>query len=236
MNQTNPKYRQVQNALYKLIINGVYNEGDSLPSENELSVQYGITRMTARNALQSLEKDGLILRKQGKGSIVQSKRKSVELLSIRGFTAVMKARNIEVQTRILQKPHIQPWPEDFFFQLSDLEKLAGCIQLQRLRLANGEPVMYEASYLPNMNLSSMTKRLLINDSLFDTLQINHHIEIMKVRQKFRAVKAEGQQADYLQVNDGDPLLHITRKLSTNKKNFNVYSSVFFNSENHLIEI
>jgi GntR family transcriptional regulator/GntR family frlABCD operon transcriptional regulator len=231
-----PKYRQVQHELYCLIVNGIYKAGDALPSENDLSAQYGITRMTVRNALQSLENDGLIKKIRGKGSIVQSKRKSVELLSIRGFTEVMKSRNMEVETRIIKKPQLTAWPQEFFFQLSDLEKTAGCIKLERLRLANSELVMYEISYLPNFNLNAMIRSPLINGSLFDTLQINHKIEILGVRQKFRALKASGQQVELLEVEPGDPLLHITRKLNTNREHFNLYSSVYFNSENHLIEI
>ena len=66
-----PQYRQLYEILRKHIMNGVYEEGSLLPSENEFCAAHNMTRPTVRHALDSLVKDGLILKKQGKGSIVR---------------------------------------------------------------------------------------------------------------------------------------------------------------------
>jgi len=231
-----PHYVRVQNALRLLISQGVYKQGDALPSENELSTQFSITRMTVRNALQSLEKDGLILKKKGIGSIVLAKRRSIGLLSIKGFTEIMKDENIQVETIMIKKPSVTAWNDDFFFELNETELAAGCIEMDRVRKINKEAIMYEVTYLPNLNLQKFCTKPFINKSLFDTLHFTYGIEITHVVQKFRAISANAEQAELLGVKKGKPLLHVIRKLKTNRANFYVYSSVLFNSENHLIEL
>ena len=62
-----PQYRKLYELLRKHILKGVYEEGSLLPSENELCAVYEMTRPTVRHALDSLVKDGLILKKTGKG-------------------------------------------------------------------------------------------------------------------------------------------------------------------------
>lgn len=231
-----PQYIRVQNALRLLIAKGIYQAGDTLPSENDLSAEFGITRMTVRNALSALEKDGLISKKKGIGSIVHSKRKSIELLSIKGFTEVMKTESFKTKTKVIKKPTLDNWGNDFFFELSENEIDAGCIKMERLRKIDKEPVMFEATFIPNINLPKFCAKPFVNGSLFDTLHISYGIEIISVVQNFRAIKAQGNQVKLLGISRGNPLLHIIRKLSTNRENFNIYSSVYFNSENHSIEL
>ncbi len=65
-----PLYLRAVDALYELIESGVYAAGESLPSEAELALRLGVSRSTIREALSYLEKDDLILRKQGVGTFV----------------------------------------------------------------------------------------------------------------------------------------------------------------------
>ena len=91
-------YIKVQKELKKKIVRGEYSDGDLLPSENKLSEHYGLSRMTIRHALKDLENEGLISRHKGKGSIVESKQRSIELLSIKGFTEIMKGKEVDIYT------------------------------------------------------------------------------------------------------------------------------------------
>ena len=65
-----PLYRKISEDLRNRIISGEYQNGDSLPSERELSEMFGVERMTVRRALDLLVKDGLIIKKAGYGSRV----------------------------------------------------------------------------------------------------------------------------------------------------------------------
>jgi GntR family transcriptional regulator/GntR family frlABCD operon transcriptional regulator len=115
-----PQYRRLYEILRKHINEGVYGEGDLLPSENELCRIYEMTRPTVRQALGCLANDGFIRKHQGKGSIVQNQQRYIGILSVSGTTSAAGNRNLK--TRIIEKPVIIRWPEDFMFQLSDLER------------------------------------------------------------------------------------------------------------------
>lgn len=227
-----PQYRKLYEILRKHIVNGVYQEGDLLPSENDLCATYGITRPTVRQALDTLVKDGLILKKQGKGSIVRKPPQNIGILSIAGTASAVGVRYLK--TDILQKPLVQKWAEDFPFELSELEQESGCIYMERLRYVEDEPVFYDVNHLPNIFLPRITQRSFENKSLFEILRKNYQIEILGGEQQLKAVKATVKLRQLLHLKPGQPVLYIERKLYTNKEGFNIYSTIYFNSDKHAI--
>lgn len=227
-----PQYRQLYELLRKHILTGVYEEGSLLPSENELCVVHNMARPTVRHALDTLVKDGLILKKQGKGSIVRKQLQNIGILSIAGTASAIGVRFLK--TDILQKPVTKGWEENFPFELSELEKKAGCIYMERLRYVDNEPVFYDINHLPNIYLPRITSRSFENKSLFEILRQHYHIEILGGEQKLKAVKPEEKIKNILNLKKGQPVLYIERKLTTNKEGFNIYSTIYFNSEKHAI--
>ncbi|MEZ5103812.1 MAG: GntR family transcriptional regulator [Draconibacterium sp.] len=227
-----PQYRKLYELLRKHIVDGVYEEGSLLPSENELCASYQMTRPTVRHALDSLVKDGMILKKQGKGSIVRKQIQNIGILSISGTASAVGVRYLK--TDILQKPVIKTWPENFSFELTDLEKESGCVYMERLRYVEEVPVFYDINHLPNIYLPRITNRSFENKSLFEILRKNYQIEVLGGEQKLKAIKADKSIQKILQLRSGQPVLHIERKLTTNKEGFNIYSTIYFNSEKHAI--
>jgi GntR family transcriptional regulator/GntR family frlABCD operon transcriptional regulator len=229
-------YLAVQNDLKRLIITGYYSLGDMLPSENKLSEEYSLSRMTIRIALKNLETEGLIYRKQGKGSFVGFKRKSVELLTVKGFSEVMRRKNAEIDTRFIQKPHIREWEKDFYWDLHTEERESGCISLSRVRSIQNKPVMYEETYLSNTDLENFSNISFTNNSLFDTLSVQYKTEITGVTQNVRAILAPEYMAKYMEIDTNAPVLEIMRKLTTTNPNIFIYSFVFCNTNEFTIEI
>lgn len=227
-----PQYRKLYELLRKHITNGVYEEGSLLPSENELCTTHSMTRPTVRHALDTLVKEGLILKQQGKGSIVRKPIQNIGILSISGTASAIGVRNLK--TDILQKPDIRMWPENFPFELSDMEKEIGCVYLERLRYVDEVPVFYDVNHLPNIYLPRITTRSFENKSLFEILRKNYQIEILGGEQKLKAVKPDEKIKQLLKLKPDQPVLHIERKLTTNKAGFNIYSTIYFNSEKHAI--
>jgi GntR family transcriptional regulator/GntR family frlABCD operon transcriptional regulator len=227
-----PQYRKLYEILRKHIITGVYTEGDLLPSENELCSAYEMARPTVRHALETLVKDGLILKKQGKGSIVRKPPQNIGILSISGTASAVGVRYLK--TDILQKPEVRTWPGDFPFELTELEAESGCVYMERLRFVEEEPVFYDVNHLPNIFLPRITQRSFENKSLFEILRQNYQIEILGGEQKLKAVKPTVQLRQLLRLKPGQPVLYIERKLYTNKADFNIYSTIYFNSDKHAI--
>lgn len=227
-----PQYRKLYEVLRKQIFSGIFEEGSLLPSENELCTSFGIARPTVRHALETLVRDGLIVKRKGKGSIVRKPPRQIGILSISGTSTAIGERYLK--TVILQKPQVQAWPEDFPFELSELERESGCIYMKRLRFVDEQPVFYDINHIPNSNLGRFTSRSFDNKSLFNILRRYYQIEILGGEQILKAIKADGQVAELLEVRNGHPVLYIERKLRTNREGFHIYSSIYFNSETHTI--
>ncbi len=225
-----PQYRQLYELLRKHIISGVYKEGDILPSENELCKIHGLTRPTVRQALDTLVHDGYILKHQGKGSIVHKLSKEIGILSIHGTTSVIGDKSL--QTKIIVKPEVKAWDEPFFFALSEKEIESGCIYTERLRMVNKKPIFYDTNYLPNMNLPRFCTRNLENKSLFELLRQYYQTEIKGGQQRLRAIPCNKKLSKYLKIETGHPVLHLERKITTNRPDFHIYSSLFCNTQEY----
>ena len=229
-----PLYRQIQASLKEKITSGVYVEGGLLPSENELCVEFNATRMTVRQALNELVREGYITRQHGKGSTVSASRKSLGLLSLKGWTEVVVASDRHGKTLVLEGPVLRKLEDTAFKPLIDNEKHEEFIFFKRLRLVEDSPVMYEHTYIPNENLPNFIKEPLLEGSLFRTLLIKYQIDVQSMTQEVRAVAADKETANLLKIKQKSPVLHLLRKYKTSIDGFFLYSSIYCNTEKFTI--
>jgi DNA-binding GntR family transcriptional regulator len=230
LNTTVPQYRKVYETLRKHIENGEYSEGDILPSENELCVVHQVTRPTVRKALDILTNEGYIKKRQGLGSVVQKKPKGIGILSLSGTTSAVGQGNLK--TKVIVKPVVKRWPENFVFELSETELESGCIYFERLRLVDNSPIFYDVSFLPNLNLPRFTSRILDNKSLFNILREIYHVKVTSGEQFIEAIKPNIDIQKHLKVTENTPILNLQRKMETNRINFNIYSFVYCDTSEH----
>lgn len=223
-----PLHKQIYELLRKQIQEGIYVENNLLPSENELSRLHSVTRPTIRKALDRLTNEGYIHRRQGKGSIVKGKPIGVGILSFAGTTSAIGKENLV--TKIMCGPELRHWESAFSFKISDREKEAGCYYLERLRLVNNEPVFFDITKIPNINIPRFSQRNFENNSLFDILRKKYQIEIKGGQQQILAIPADEQLQDYFKVPPGSPVLQLNRKIATNRPDFYFYSQVFCNTQ------
>jgi DNA-binding GntR family transcriptional regulator len=227
-----PRYKSLYEVLRRHINEGVYGEGDLLPSENELGTLYGMTRPTVRQALGKLAGEGYIKKRQGKGSIVHRLPLDIGILSVSGTTSAVGSRNLK--THITVKPHLVQWPEGFMFPLSDLEKESGCIYMERLRLLDDDPIFYDISFIPNINLPRITSRQFENKSLFQILRTHYNIEIRGGEQRIKAIPSSAKTGRFLGIGKGRPVLHLERKITTSIEGLFLYSSIYCNTAKYSI--
>ena len=228
-----PQHRKLYELLRKHIVEGVYPEGSLLPSENELCGTHDVTRPTVRQALSKLASEGYILKRQGKGSIVRSLPKGIGILSLQGTTSGVGKHNLE--TRPAGKPYTSKWPEYFPFELSELELESGCIVLERARIVDSFPVLYDISYIPNINIPRFTQKSFENRSLFDVMRSTYNIEVTGGDQKIMAIQANKEIGNYLDIKEGDPVLKLERKMDTNRPEYSFYSVIFCNTNKFYLE-
>lgn len=233
MENEQPLYQKVYNSLREKITNGTYKEGDIIPSENELCYAHGVTRPTVRQALDKLVNEGMIYKHHGKGSIVKSTKLGLGILSIESTTAAV--HNVNLETKIVSPPIIKPWDENFFYELSSYEEQDDCIYFERQRVVEHQIVLFEKTYLPNINMQGFVSKNLENKSLFDTLRKDYGIEVKGGEQRIFAIKADEDITLKLNVKLNEPILRLQRKISTNKSGFNLYSDLYCNTEKFFLQ-
>lgn len=142
----NPLYQQLMLRLKNDVSAGVYPAGARIPSEQMLCETYGVSRVTVRKAILDLVQEGLLVRKQGKGTFVAGQRLKRDLRQVTSFTDACAQRGQQAQTRLISAQLVPAAAEDA--HLLGLSEDATLFEIIRLRLIDGEPVMLEINRFP----------------------------------------------------------------------------------------
>lgn len=210
-----PLYLQLVDALEKEI-RGTMSAHDKLTSERELTQLYGVSRITVRLALKELEDRGLVYKKHGKGTFVSENSDSVvDLSSMYSFTEQMKKLGKEPETKVLSFQQIEV--TDAIAKQMNLDTGASVYEIERLRLANKVPLMLERTYVPMSLFEGMTQEMLSTKSLYDSFREDFGQLVRQADEEFYASIALENEAGYLNIKSGDPVLHVIRK-TFNMKN------------------
>jgi DNA-binding GntR family transcriptional regulator len=228
------QYRMMYQDLKQKILLGVFKTGDILPSENELAALFKTTRVTVRQALDELVKEGYIVKEKGKGSFVQSERGFLGLMAFKDFSELGQKQVHAITTKLTKAPSQINWPDDFFYPLTNIEKKTKCICIERIRYVDDDPVIYENFYIPNIKLDKLCTEEFIDGSLLKTLRIKHLIEMTNVEQFMKGMPANQQVAQSLKIPINEPIIKIFRRHSTNKKQFFFFSTLEAYTEKYAI--
>lgn len=205
-----PLYFQIYIQLLAMIQSGRLRPGDPLPSEEELSRIYGVSRMTSRQALQELKSKGFASRHKGQGSFVSQPPFEKDITHLRGFTAEMRALGIEASSRVLTAEILPASPE-----VADklrIEINSPIYQLRRLRLADGVPVAIEEARLPSARFPGVEELDFSRLSLYQTLRDRYGIRVSRADEILEARSAGYKEAKLLEVQPKASLLVISRTL------------------------
>jgi GntR family transcriptional regulator len=203
-----PFYHQLYEILRDNITRGIWQPGDLLPAESELIEQYDVSRITVRQALDELVNEGLIYRQRGRGTFVAHPTVEQSLNRIISFTEDMRQRGFEPGTEVLFNGLI-PAPADIAgqLQITPGDELA---RLERLRLADGEPMSIEEAYLVHRYCPGVLQHDYANQPLRETLEKQYGLRLVRARQTIRAIAAPRNLAEKLSIPANAPLLSIER--------------------------
>lgn len=205
-----PMYFQIQTQLLRMIQLGRLRAGDPLPSEEELSRIYGVSRMTSRQALQSLKSQGYVSRHKGRGSFVSQPWVEKDITHLCGFTAEMRALGLSASSRVLHAETVPASPE-VAAQLN-IAVTAPVFHLCRLRLADELPVAVEEIRLPCGRFPGVDKLDFSSLSLYQTLRVRYGIRVSRADEVLEARSATKNEAQLLEVAPRASLLVISRTL------------------------
>ena len=200
---SSPLYHQLMQRIADDIEKGNYPVGSRIPPEHELEKTYEVSRVTVRRALAELTAEGLLERKQGKGTFVSTPRISQDLKSIHSFHDSCKKNGVRAGTRVIHVTEIEADATDIAdLNLREDDRV---VETLRVRSADGEPVALEKnhfstvySYLENENL---------NGSLYNVLR-DYGVEPKQATHDISMTFATEAQAKLLNIEPGSPLMRL----------------------------
>lgn len=215
-----PMYYRIEQGILEQIHQGFLRPSDQLPTEAELAERHGVSRITAKRALDDLVQQGLAYRQQGKGTFVASRRIR-DVSGFGSFSDDIRGRGMTPSSQVLLFKEVFPDPA-VRERLHIAEgKLA--IILKRLRLADGEPVALETAYLPSSLCPGLLEEDLATRSLFATLRERYGISPTWADAEIEARSPTRQEAAMLGSKSGMPVLEARR--TTFAANFDVIECV-----------
>ena len=203
-----PKYAQVVSEIKRRIERGEYPPGSLLPSEHQLSGEFGLSRPTIVKALSELRQDGWIDTQQGKGSFVRGRPALADAERTRPAHGVLELPEAELSGELVQAgvkaapPHVRA--------LLALEPGAKAFLRQRLLTEDGEPVELASAWLP-LDVAAGTDLAspdLLNESIRHHLQTRKKIRLDHAVERITARHPAGEEADLLQVAADAPVLSV----------------------------
>ena len=197
-----PLYRQLMQKLRADIAAGVYPAHSRIPSEQVLCDTYHVSRVTVRKALGELTQEGLLKRRQGKGTFVSSPKLYNDLRDVNSFHDACRLMGCEPGARVIHAQLVHA-------EQGDREKL-GCqdeqvVEITRLRLADGQPVMLETNRFP-LSCAWLLERKL-SGSLYELLREQGLIAQRGIHE-ISLTYATAAQARLLSTEPGSALLRL----------------------------
>ncbi len=203
-----PLYAQVEAVLASEIADGTLSPGTQLPTENDLTERFGVSRPTVRKAVQNLVSRGLVEIQRGKGTYVTRPKMTQELTTLSGFVEDMQALGRHPTARLLDKQLVAA-DKTVAHQLA-LPAGSLVVRIRRVRLADGEPVSFDETYL----LREVGEKVVTNDlevePIFTLLETKYDMPLVEAEYRLEAVAAQPDVAEALGVEPGSPLFRIER--------------------------
>lgn len=208
-----PVHTRLEQWIGELIDRGVLRVGDRLPPEEELAPRLGVSRMTLRHALATLQSSGVVTRRTGRsgGTFITERTIDCDLTGLAGFTAQMRRANLRAGARKVSAATIAA-PRDAAAALG-LERGAPVHEIVRIRTANRQPLALEHSYLPAALFPSLIDRRLAG-SIYALLAREYALAPQTAEETLVPVVAGSPESGLLEVAQGTPLLLIERTAYT----------------------
>ena len=203
-----PQYRRIEQALRERIAG--LRPGEALPSDAELQAEFGVSRMTARNAMQRLADDGLVTREPGRGSFVAEPPAYRRANRLMTFTQEMLRRGRVPSSRLLDRS-IRPSTAAEARSL-EIPATEPVVHLRRIRSADDVPIAIESTVLVIGCADAVMAADLERGSLHDALRRAGHV-MRRGHGTIRAATATAEDARLLAMRHGDPVLIEQRVIS-----------------------
>jgi len=199
-----PKYYLLKKTIIEKIGNEEFQSEAPIPSERELMEQYQVSRITVRKAIDELVNEGYLYKIQGKGTYVKSDERSSDLIAITSCTEDVIKLGMTPSKQVVEfevlKANIKRAKALEITTSDNLYKIG------RILYADQEPLNYTVTYLPEKLFPGLIKHSFDKESLYRVLQEEFNVRITKARRTMEAVLAQDCIAEYLDLEEGSPII------------------------------
>ena len=228
-----PLYLRIKEYIEEKIAEGKYKPGDKLPSENKLSNSLEVSRASLREALRVLEEEGKIVKHQGIGTFVNKPtpkfKKGIEKLNSVTETIEKEGYKPGTDNLSLKEINLSESLKEKIFKVSD-EKFDKILRIERVRTADGVPVVYCLDHLVLKYINNDYKKDNFKSSLFDTLSDIYNIEVRQAVTNIISVNADDYIAQLLKIQENNPLLLLEQFHYDEKNRMVLFSQNYFRND------
>ena len=218
------RYAGIAARLRERIRSGACPPGTRLPTERDLALEFGVTRVTIRRALRLLEEERLLRRLQGSGTYV-SPQPSRRIPLMIDYTRSMRDHAPRLKRALLTRAWKPAGPDEA--SALELEPDARILFAERIDTLEGEPVAWDRAFIPEPFAHALDARKLERVDFLETWSRAAHFRIGACRQTIEAVAADAANARHLRLKPGRPLLRSTEVyLSDNRRPAGLFISQY----------
>lgn len=202
-----PVYIQIHNQLRANIENGKWHVGQKIPAERELASEFGVSRMTLRQAIQTLVDEGVLERRVGSGTFVANRKVQEKMSGVTSFTELMHAIGKVPSSKTISYHFAIPSESEA--ETLKLDPGERVLRMERVRYGSQVPICFEIATIPAALIANFSKDE-VTDSFYRTLAEKANLYPGHAVQKVSATSATEKIAEYLGIRRGDALLRMTQ--------------------------
>ena len=224
-----PRYFQLKEFLEKRLLSGEFQPGDQFPTDQNLCLEYNLSRGTVRRAVDMLVEEGRLRREQGRGTFVTTPQLIPIFFRMSNFDEEMHQRGRTPSTKLIQRNVISATPDI----AADLQLYPGeeVIEIVRLRLADGQPMAYEKRYLAYKMCPELLHEDLEKESIHHLLIDKYNIPLIKARHTIEAHSLTECEIELLKAQPGSAGFFVSRVTYTlNDQPVTLYQIIYRGDE------
>jgi GntR family transcriptional regulator len=201
-----PLYVQTREKLRSEL--GQMEPGEPIPAETELEKRFRVSRITVRRAVEDLVAEGLLIRQRGRGTFVQRPKLTHEMGQVTSWTDQLRRLGFSPKTSH-RKVHVEV-PLAHVAEALCLANDQRVVRIQRVRLANREPISYMINYLPARLLPGFTDRKFTQESLYEVLEQEYGLVPAVAVDTVGTRTASEEEVQALRIDRNAPVLSVRR--------------------------
>ncbi len=200
-----PKHQEVRERILSEVTAGLLPQA-MIPTERQLAERFGVSRMTVRQALNGLREEGVLHSVRGLGTFVAGPRLS-KPPALTSFSEDLKSRGFTPSTRVLAREEVR-LPTGIAVELG-VTPGSRAYRIERLRLADGNPMCHEEVFLPAYRFPGLVDHPL-DGSLYGVLREQYGVVLRRAQQQIKAINLDPAMAELLTVDPGAAALLVKR--------------------------